>query len=206
MSSLPSGKVRHIGVSNFAHTQLYRLMVSTGVKPAVHQMELHPYLQQRDWVALHEAYGINVTAYSPLANSNPTYGSPSDAPPPLLENKVMQKIADKRRCTVAQVALKWGMHRGTSVIPKSGHAERIVENYKASSCELLAEDLDIIEEMGRKNLKRFNNPSEGWGVDLFKGLEGVWKLCIQERDIWLEWRNEKLQIGKFQGKSWVSLG
>lgn len=173
MSSLPSNKVRHIGVSNFAPAQLYLLIASTGVKPAVHQMELHPYLQQHDWVAWHKANGINVTAYSSLANSNPTYGSPSDDPPALLKNKVMQEIAEKRRCTVAQVALEWGMHRGTSVIPKSGHADRIVENYKASSCGLLVEDLDIIEEMGKKNLKRFNNPSKGWGVSLFGGLEGV---------------------------------
>lgn len=85
----------------------------------------------------------------------------------------MQEIADKRRCTVAQVALEWGMGRGTSVIPKSGHAERIVENYKASSCGLLVEDLDNLEELGKKNLKRFNNPSGGWGVGLFGGLEGV---------------------------------
>ena len=173
MTSLPPTKVRHLGISNFAPVQLYDLIARSGKKPTVHQMELHPYLQQRDWVVWHKANGINVTAYSPLAGSNPTYGNPKDAPPPLLKNKVMQEIAKKRGCTVAQVALEWGMGRGTSVIPKSGHRERIVENYKASTCGLLVEDLDIIEEMGKENIKRFNNPSKGWGVDLYEGLEGV---------------------------------
>ena len=171
MSSLPSSKVRHIGVSNFSPNQLYRLIASSGVKPTVHQMELHPYLQQRDWVKWHNDNGINITAYSPLANSNPTYGDPSDTPPLLLKNTIMREIAEKRRCTAAQVALEWGMQRGTSVIPKSGHADRIKENFKASISGLLAEDLDIIEEMGKKNLKRFNNPSDGWGIDLFGGLD-----------------------------------
>ena len=173
MLALPSSKVHNLGVSNFAPTQLYRLIFASGRKPTVHQMELHPYLQQRDWVAWHKANRINVTAYSPLAGSNPTYGDPDDAPPPLLKNRVMEEIAYKRNCTVAQVALEWGMGRGTSVIPKSAHADRIIENYKASTCGLLVEDLDIIEEMGKENVKRFNNPSKGWGVDLYEGLEGV---------------------------------
>lgn len=64
------------------------------------------------------------------------------------------------------------MARGTTVIPKSGHADRIRENYKASTCGLLVEDYEVIEEMGGKNTKRFNDPSEGWGVGLFEELEG----------------------------------
>ena len=117
-----------------------------------------------------------VTAYSPLANLNPIYGAPGkskDTPPSLLQNKEIGKIAEKRGCTNAQVALKWGMGRGTSVIPKSSHAERIREDFEAVDCPLEKEDYEMIKEVGERYLKRFNNPSEGWGVNLYEGLDGA---------------------------------
>ena len=123
MLLLPKEKVSHLGVCNFSPAQLKDLIKTTGVKPFAHQMELHPYLQQSSWIKLHEKLGISVTAYSPLAGSNPTYDRDhgEGAPPPLLKNDVMEKVAKKRNCTIAQVALAWGMERGTSVIPKSNH-------------------------------------------------------------------------------------
>ena len=171
---LYSGKVRHIGVSNFSPHQLHQLLEQTTIKPAVHQFELHPYLQQVDFVQWHKEIGINVTAYSPLANLNPTYGSPGnskDEPPSLLVDKDITEIAKERGCTNAQVALAWGMDRGTSVIPKSQHADRIKENFGSANCKLKEEDFITIEALGKEHLKRFNNPSEGWGVHLYYGLE-----------------------------------
>lgn len=171
---LQSGKTRHIGVSNFAPAQLETLLNSTTHKPSVHQMEMHPYLQQNDWLAFHKLNGIHVTAYSPLAGTNPTYnGKPVDGPPQLLENKAMAKIAHSRNCTVAQAALAWGMSRGVSVIPKSSHATYIEENYGSKECELKDEDYEIIAKLGKKDTFRYNNPSKGWGVSLYEGLEGV---------------------------------
>ena len=172
---LPTGKVRHIGVSNFDSPQLTNLLSHATVKPAVHQFELHPYLQQRDFVAWHRAHGISVTAYSPLANTNPTYSTPpgkdTDAPPLLLRNNDIVEIARKRGYTSAQVALAWGIGRGTSVIPKSQHADRIRENFGALESKLQEEDLDIIKGIGERIVWRFNNPSEDWGVPLFRGLD-----------------------------------
>lgn len=171
---LDTGKVRHIGVSNFSPDQLDQLLDLTTVKPAVHQFELHPYLQQADFVQWHKDNKINVTAYSPLANLNPTYDSPGkskDAPPSLLVNEDITEIAKERGCTNVQVALAWGMHRGYSVIPKSQHADRIKENFGSAKCKLEEEDYTAIEMLGKKYLKRFNNPSKGWGVPLYKGLE-----------------------------------
>lgn len=171
---LDTGKVRHIGVSNFSPHQLNQLLSQTTIKPAVHQLELHPYLQQTEFIQWHKNNGIDVTAYSPLANLNPTYGSPGeskDAPPSLLMNKDITEIAKDRGCTNAQVALAWGMDRGTSVIPKSQHADRIMENFAAARCKLEEEDYTTIKKLGKKYLKRFNNPSDGWGVPLYEGLE-----------------------------------
>ena len=171
---LATGKVRYIGVSNFSPHQLHQLLDQTTIKPAVHQFELHPYLQQIDFVQWHKNNGISVTAYSPLANLNPIYDSPGkskDTPPSLLVSEDMTKIAKERGCTNAQVALAWGMGRGYSVIPKSQHADRIKENFRSGKCKLEEEDYTAIEELGEKYLKRFNNPSESWGVPLYQGLE-----------------------------------
>jgi len=87
-------------------------------------MEMHPYLPQSAWVATHKALGIAVTAYSPLGNSNPAYKS--SFPPPLLKNDVLLEVSGSSGCTMAQIALKWGMERGTSVIPKSAHEDQYV--------------------------------------------------------------------------------
>lgn len=168
---LSTGKVRRIGISNFSPAQLEDL-VKLSLKgesplPAVHQMELHPYLPQTKWILAHKAHGIAITAYSPLGNMNPTYG---DRLPPLFENKVVKKIAEKRDCTAAQVVLAWNINRGVSVIPKSKHEKHIAENLEATKCGLLAGDLADIDQLGKEPV-RFLNPSEAWGVHLFEGLD-----------------------------------
>lgn len=154
-----AGRVRHLGVSNFSPKQLKDLLNHTQYPPEVHQMELHPYLQQVDWLEAHANHSIHVTAYSPLAGTNPTY-EPGD-PPALLENDVIAKIAKKRHCTNAQVALKWGMSRGTSVIPKSIHKNHIKDNFGALECKLEKTDLEKIDTLAKYH-QRYNNPSEQW--------------------------------------------
>ncbi|KAF2741222.1 Aldo/keto reductase, partial [Polyplosphaeria fusca] len=142
MSSLPAtGLVRHIGISNFSPAQLDDLLAhSPDDRPAVHQMELHPYLPQEAWIEYHQQQGIAVTAYSPLGNMNPKYG---DAEVPLLlEHPVVRGIAEKGGCSAAQVVLLWGMSRGTSVIPKSKHEGYIRENIRSVGCLLDGGDLE----------------------------------------------------------------
>lgn len=174
---LKTGRVRNIGVSNFSPHQLKKLIKESNVKPAVHQMELHPYLAQTRWIRAHQAHGISVTAYSPLGNQNPTYGDRSRRAPTtqsraplLLDDSIITDIAEKRSCTPAQVVLAWGISRGSSVIPKSKHAEYIKENLGATECVLQKDDFARIGEIGEEPV-RFNNPSKGWGVHLFEGLD-----------------------------------
>lgn len=71
--------------------------------------------------------------------------------------------------TVAQAVLGWGVARGTVVIPKSVHQERIEENLGASKVEFSKEELVEVSQHDRR--ARFNNPSKGWGVQLFEGLD-----------------------------------
>ncbi|OQO13691.1 hypothetical protein B0A48_01920 [Cryoendolithus antarcticus] len=165
---LETGQVKHLGVCNFSPYQLDDLLNSTSHPPSVHQMELHPYLQQNEWIDWHSKHGIHVTAYSPFAGANPTY-DPGE-PPQLLHNDVTQRIAKKRNCTPAQVLLVWGISRGTSVIPKSSHADRIVENVGALTCKLEKSDVQELDGLGKWH-HRFVNPSKSWGVDLYEGLE-----------------------------------
>jgi alcohol dehydrogenase (NADP+) len=174
---LNTGRVRNIGVSNFSPHQLEELLDKTEIKPAVHQMEMHPYLPQSEWLHWHQARSIGVTAYSPLGNMNPTYGDRSrrslttrSKRPLLLENNVVKGIAEERGCTAAQVVLAWGIGRGTSVIPKSKHEAYIEENIGALHCVLQEDDYARLEELGSDPV-RFNNPSEDWGVELFEGLD-----------------------------------
>lgn len=166
-----TSKVRNIGISNFSPAQLKDVIEHSDSKPAVHQFEMHPYLPQEAWVATHESLGIAVTAYSPFANTNPTYSSGEDDPPLLLKNTEMLSIAEERGCTTAQVALVWGMSRGYSVIPKSSHVNHIKENFAALKCRLHGGDLDKIDDLSKEYLKRFNNPSEDYGYKLFGGLQ-----------------------------------
>ncbi len=166
-----TSKLRYIGVSNFSPAQLKDLIQNSDAKPAVHQFEIHPYLPQTEWIDFHKSHGIAVTAYSPFANTNPTYNSGDDDPPFLLKNRDMLAIAAERGCTTAQVALVWGMSRGYSVIPKSSHLNHIKENFGALDCKLQDGDLHRIDALSERYLKRFNNPSKDYGVKLFEGLE-----------------------------------
>ncbi|KAL3417764.1 aldo/keto reductase [Phlyctema vagabunda] len=171
MIALPKEKVLNIGISNFSPAQLTDIIAKTGVKPSVHQMEMHPYLPQSSWLATHEALGIAVTAYSPLGNSNPTYRPGDGSPPPLLKNDLILEVASDANCTAAQVALAWGVGRGTSVIPKSAHEVHFSENFRALQCELSVENTAKLDLLSAKYLARFSNPSQKWGVRLFEGLE-----------------------------------
>jgi len=168
-------RTRFIGISNFSPKQLDELLASNPkIKPKVHQMELHPYLQQNDWVARHKKEGITVVAYAPLGNTSPPYrtlGGPN-SPMPLLTNPVIIDIAKKHGCTPAQAVLAWNMRRGVGVIPKSVHVDRQKENFLAQGkCLLTDEDDAKIKGMEGKWVGRFNNPCSMMRMPCFQGME-----------------------------------
>jgi len=166
---LDTGKVKAIGVSNFSKKELEDLIKKAKVKPAVHQFETHPYLQQQAFVDWHKQQGIEVTAYSPLGNQNDIYdaGKKLDI---LSEHPTIAKIAKKHGCTGPQVVLAWGIKRGTSVVPKSVNEGRIKSNFECLKVKLDDEDMKEIAKMDGPH--RFNNP-KSWGYKFFADLEGV---------------------------------
>lgn len=153
---MKAGLVKAIGVANFNVPQIIDLMSYASTVPAVVQVELHPYLQQSRLVEFCQRHGITVTAYSPLGSP----GNYGDKHPRLAEDPVIVSIATAYAKSSAQVLLRWGIQRGTIVIPKSVHPERIKENIDVFDFELNAADLQAIGGLER-NL-RFVDPYE-WG-------------------------------------------
>ena len=141
---LADGKVRAIGVSNFMVDHLTRLLEKATVVPAVNQIELHPYFQQRDVQALNGERGILTQAWSPIGGI--TFyrdGQHSST----LQDRVIGRIATGHDKTPAQVMLRWHLQRGRSVIPKSTKPQRIAENIDVFDFDLSTEELAAIDAL-----------------------------------------------------------
>ncbi|KAF2264479.1 Aldo/keto reductase [Lojkania enalia] len=164
-----SGKAKAIGISNFSKSELERLLKETSVVPAAHQMELHPWLQQKDFIDFHREKGIHVTQYSPFGNQNPIYGS-AEQHGKLMDDPVLVEIGKKHDKSGAQVALAWGIAIGHSVIPKSKTEKRIEANLEGDF-KLPEEDVMKIDAIDKK--LRFNNPSSSFGWKFYQDLDGA---------------------------------
>ncbi|ORX84108.1 aldo-keto reductase [Anaeromyces robustus] len=151
-----AGKVKAIGVSNFDIPRLKDLLEKAEIKPAVNQVELHPYLPQHKLTSFCQENNVQVTAYCPLGlKTNPKS----------TEDPVIVEIAKKNNMTPTQVNLSWNAQRNVIVIPKSVTPSRIEENFILS--ELSQEDIDKINAITTrqrsiyperfKDLKIFND-------------------------------------------------
>ena len=109
------GKLRAIGVCNFYPARLADLCETVDVIPAVNQVELHPFFQQEDALALMKEYGVRPEAWGPFAEGN--HG--------IFTHPVLSSIGEKYGKSAAQVALRWNVQRGVVVIPKSVHKDRM---------------------------------------------------------------------------------
>ncbi|GEA84212.1 oxidoreductase [Cellulomonas gelida] len=131
------GRVRSVGVSNFQPAHLRRIVEDSGEVPVVNQVELHPYLQQRELRALHGELGVVTQAWSPLGRGA------------VLADPVIGDIARTHGATPAQVVLRWHLDLGVAVIPKSVTPARIRENLGAADLELTEEDHERISALDR---------------------------------------------------------
>ncbi|CAN1135123.1 NADPH-dependent aldo-keto reductase, chloroplastic [Linum perenne] len=118
-----AGKARAIGVSNFSSKKLGDLIEIARVPPAVLQVECHPHWQQPKLHDFCKSKGIHLTGYSPLGSPGTTWFTMD-----VLKNPILNLVAEKVGKTPAQVALRWGLQMGHSVLPKSTKEERIREN------------------------------------------------------------------------------
>jgi alcohol dehydrogenase (NADP+) len=144
--------------------------------PAVHQIELHPYLQQKELVDWHIERGARIIQFSPCGNLNSFYRDVSWAKEVaqmvrLIDHPTLLKVAQKHGNSPVQIALAWGIQNGRCVIPKSTIEWQIRENLGAEDIVLNEEDLEAIESMDQK--ARFNDPSVDFGYKLHEGLDGA---------------------------------
>jgi 2,5-diketo-D-gluconate reductase A len=131
------GRARSVGVSNFQVEHLERLVAETDTVPAANQIELHPYFQNREVRAYDEEHGIATEAWAPIAQGA------------VLDDPVIEEIAERVDRTPAQVVLRWQIQHGNIVFPKSVTPERIRENFQIFDFELDQADVERIDGLDR---------------------------------------------------------
>ena len=146
---LGDGKVRAIGVSNFSVEQLTALLDTVAVVPAVNQVQLHPYFQQRDLQAFHAEHGILTQAWSPIGGI--TFYMDGADQASTLDDPAIGGIAAAHAKSPAQVMLRWHLQQGRSAIPKSTKPHRISENIDIFDFELTAAELQVIDALDTGN-------------------------------------------------------
>ena len=129
------GRARHIGVSNYLVPHLEELASVAKELPDVNQIEVHPFLQQRETRALCKEHGIVVEAYSPLTSGQ------------RLAHPAIATVAKRIARSPAQVLLRWGIQQGLVVLPKSTHPARIAENAALFDFTLDADALSALDAL-----------------------------------------------------------
>ncbi|KZT64083.1 Aldo/keto reductase [Daedalea quercina L-15889] len=131
-----AGKLRTVGVSNYGIKHLEEIREAGLAIPAVNQIEVQPYCQQRAIVAYCREYGIFVQAYCPLVRGR-------------FDDSVLQQVARKYRKDVAQVLVRWSLQHGFSLLPKSSRPERVVSNADVYDFCIAEEDMAKIDALDK---------------------------------------------------------
>ena len=139
---LADGKVRAIGVSNFMVDHLTTLLEKATIVPAVNQIEIHPYFQQRQVQAFGAEHGILTQAWSPIGGI--TFYREGEHTS-TLEDPAIVKVAESHSKSPAQVMLRWHLQEARSVIPKSTKPCRIAENIDVFDFELATDEVAAID-------------------------------------------------------------
>ena len=152
------GLTRQIGVCNYNTGLLHDLMSYAKIKPAMLQVESHPYLTQERLMKLCNQYGIPVTAFSPLGALSYLELDMAGANESVLEQEVVKNAAARLGKTAAQVVLRWGVQRGNAIIPKSSNPQRMAENLALFDFELTEDEMNAISALNSN--RRFNDPGD----------------------------------------------
>ena len=145
------GLTKSIGVANFYPAILANFCETVKTIPAVNQIELHPFFVQDDALKNMQDYGVLPQAWGPLAEGK--HGIFTDAE--------LVAIGKKYNKTAAQVALRWNVQRGVSIIPKSVHVERMEQNFDIWNFNLTDEEMKIIsaKDLGHSEIVNHSDPA-----------------------------------------------
>ncbi|XP_030765036.1 1,5-anhydro-D-fructose reductase-like [Sitophilus oryzae] len=165
------GLVKAIGVSNFNAEQLQRLYNNSEIKPAVLQVEMHAYLQQKNLKEVCKQLQVALTAYSPLGSPGANnhfsskYNYLLDDFPDILGHPIVKEIAQKYNKSPGQILLKHLVQNDIIVIPKSGNPDRIKANIDIFDFELAKEDIEKLDSLDKGEDGRI------FDFYFFKGVE-----------------------------------
>ncbi len=151
-----AGLVKDIGVSNFGTSLLRDMLSYAKIRPAVLQVEMHPYLTQEKLVRFCHEETIVVTAFSPLGAPSYVPLGMATANDSVMNEQVVRDAAVRHKKTAAQIVLHWAVQRGTAAIPKTTKAERLRENLSIFDFELSSDEMNAISALNRN--RRFNDP------------------------------------------------
>ena len=146
------GRISAIGVCNFEADRLLDLILNNKIFPAINQMELHPFCQQKDLREIMEKYQVRTMAWAPFAEGRNH----------IFTDMTLYEIGSKYHKTPAQVILRWLKQEGIIAIPKSVHENRIRENFAINDFQLTDEDMDKIRCMdtGRSDILEIRSLDE----------------------------------------------
>ncbi len=147
MDLYKAGDIRAIGCSNLYPHILADFCESVEIRPAINQVELHPFFQQPSALETMKTYGVVPEAWGPFAEGK--FG--------IFSNPLLLKIAQKHGKTVAQIVLRWNVQRGVVVIPKSTKKTRMEENFAIWDFTLDAEDMKSIATLDRDKSEIVNH-------------------------------------------------
>lgn len=152
-----AGKIRSIGVSNFAPDQLINLELMSNVKAAVNQIEVSPWYQEKDEVRFAQEQGVQVEAWAPFAEGKHH----------IFTDPTIAAIGEKYGKTNGQVILRWLLQRGIVAIPKSVHKERMAENFDVFDFELSDEDMATMASLDKHESQFFDHRDPTAIVSIF---------------------------------------
>lgn len=157
MEALVARELVHaIGVCNYSIALLRDLLNYAAIPPAVLQVESHPYLTAEKMRRFCREQDIAMTAYSPLGALSYVELDMASRADAVIEQAAVRDIAERLHRTPAQVVLRWGIQRGTSIIPKTSRVERLRENAALFDFSLSDDDMAAISALDRG--QRFNDP------------------------------------------------
>ena len=142
-----AGKVRSIGISNFESDRLEKICEAAEIRPAVNQVELHPYYQQNALKKRLEKYGTVLESWYPIG-----HGSKE-----LIQEAVFRELGRKYGKSNVQIILRWHIQEGNIIFPKSTNPQHIKDNFNIFDFELTADEMKQIEALD--NGQRFFNMS-----------------------------------------------
>ena len=157
-SLVDKGLVKNIGICNYTSGLLHDLLAYARIKPAMLQIESHPYLVQDKLIQLAQDNDIAVTAFSPLGALSYVSLGMANEDDSVLNQNCVKEAAQRLERSPAQICLRWGIQRGTAIIPKTSRRERLLENLTLFDFELTVDEMAAISSLNIN--KRFNDPGD----------------------------------------------